>query len=132
MLKSTSLNQDIGLLLLRLVLGGFMMFGHGLGKLTNFTELADKFPDPLGLGSLPSLGLAVFAEFFCALLVVLGYRMRLALIPLIITMAVAGFLVHFDDPFGKKELAFLYLGGYIALFFLGTGRYAFKERARKN
>ena len=81
-------------------------------------------PSVFGLGSSISLGLAVFAEFFCALALILGLGSRLVLIPLIVTMAVAAFVIHGADPFGKKELALVYLCAYIGLFLMGSGRYS--------
>ncbi len=109
-------------LTLRLILGGSMLLAHGLPKLQNFSSIAEQFPDPIGLGSTFALGLTVFAEFFCSGLLILGLATRLASIPLAITMAVAAFLIHAADPFQKKELALLYLSGYLALVFLGSGK----------
>jgi putative oxidoreductase len=112
----------VGLLLLRLGVGGFMLFAHGWGKLTSFSEKADKFPDPLGIGSPAlSMALAISAEFFCAALLIVGLATRLATIPLMITMLVAALIVHADDPWGKKEFALLYFIPFAALFFTGPG-----------
>ncbi len=115
--------QSIGILILRLVFGGAMLT-HGLPKLLAFNEKAQVFPDPLGVGSVVSLLLAVFAEFFCSLLLILGLGTRFAALTLAVTMAVAAFMVHGEDPFAKKELAFLYLGAYSALIVMGGGRVA--------
>ena len=112
----------IGKLVLRLAFGGSMLFAHGIPKLQAWSEKASSFPDPIGVGSEASFALTIFAEAFCAALVVLGGLTRFALIPLIIAMATAFFVVHGADPFNVKELAFLYLGAYIAMFFIGAGR----------
>ena len=112
---------DIGLLLLRVCLGSFMLT-HGWQKLSSFAETAQKFPDPLGLGSQTSLALAVFAEFFCSIALILGLATRLALIPLMTTMVVAGFIVTRPGGFGKMEMALLYLAGSVALMLAGPGR----------
>jgi putative oxidoreductase len=45
----------------------------------------------------------------------------LAAIPVIITMAVALFLVHGGDPFPRQEKALLYGLGYLALLIGGGG-----------
>ncbi|TVR76149.1 MAG: DoxX family protein [Saprospirales bacterium] len=123
LLSSTpsALQRSIALLIGRLAFGG-MMLAHGWPKLAGFAERSSVFPDPLGVGSATSLAMAVFAEFFCAILVMLGLGTRLVLIPLIITMFVAGFIHHANDPFSMMEKSLLFLSGYIVLFILGPGK----------
>lgn len=104
-----------------------MLLAHGLPKLSRYAELSSTFPDPIGLGSHFSLLLALFAEVACAGLLALGLFTRLAALNLIVTMAVAFFIVHGADPFQKKELAFVYFGMFAALFFTGPGAYAFQN-----
>ena len=118
---SSFLTTHMSLLLIRIYSGLFMFLFHGLPKLQNFSYLSHRFADPLGIGSTASLGLVVFAEVFCALLIVFGVAVRTAVIPLIITMLVAVFIIHGDDPMSKKELAISYLFCYLALFFGGGG-----------
>ena len=123
-LSVLSPRADLGLLLLRLGGGGFMLT-HGLPKLIKlFTVGAGRFPDPFGIGATASLSLAVFSEVFCAVLLMLGFRTRWASLPLVVTMGVAAFLVHGADPFKKKELALVYLCIYLALALLGGGRFS--------
>jgi putative oxidoreductase len=116
--------SDFGLLLLRLSLGLMMLFGHGLGKAEKFTMLSTQFPDPLGIGHLNSLVLAIFAEVACSALLIVGLGTRFAAANLVITMLVAAVLVHGADPFAKKEMALLYLFPYIALLLSGAGRFS--------
>lgn len=116
--------HDIGLLILRVFTGGFMLFLHGWGKLAKFSMLSTKFPDPIGLGSGVSLSLAVFAEVVCAALIIVGFKTRWVAIPLIITMLVAAFIIHAADPFAKKEFALLYLIPFLTLAFTGAGKYS--------
>jgi putative oxidoreductase len=120
----TNRSVSIGLLIMRLFLGLTMAFGHGWGKLTNFSEVATQFPDPFGIGLGLTLGLVVFAEFFCSLALALGVATRAAVIPLIIAMGTAAFVIHADDPFATKEKALLYLVSYVAILIAGPGRYA--------
>lgn len=103
------------------------MMSHGWAKLMNYSHLATQFADPFGFGVEPSLILAIFAELVCAALVVLGLFTRLALIPLMITMATAFFIIHGADPFQKKELALMFLGIFVTLFISGPGRYSVQE-----
>ncbi|MCB2154158.1 DoxX family protein [bacterium] len=126
--------NDVGLLLLRVFFAGMMFGGHGLGKLLNFNDKMDSFSDPLGIGSAASLALAVGAEFFCSILVFFGIATRFAAIPLMITMFVAGFLVHLanGDPFfSKVEFPMLYLMGFAALALMGPGRLSVDHLIKK-
>lgn len=113
---------DVGTLILRVAFGATILIAHGQYKLRDYGEMVDTFPDPLGIGSQFSLILTIFAECICSSLLVIGLLTRLAVIPLIITMAVALFLVHADDPWSKKELAASYFYGFSAILLTGPGR----------
>ena len=126
-LLSTSINLpslNIVLLLARITVGALML-SHGIPKLMKFFATGDiTFSDPLGVGTIPSLILAIFAEVFCSILVIIGLGTRIAVIPTMITMLVVIFLVHMHDPFGKKELPMLYLTIYTFLLICGSGKYS--------
>jgi putative oxidoreductase len=115
---------SLGLLVLRISMGLMMAFGHGWGKLAAYGERAAGFPDPLGIGGPLSMALTVFAEFFCSLALVAGLFTRGVVIPLIITMLMAALVIHGDDPWGKKELALMYLFPYLTILIAGPGRYS--------
>ena len=117
----TDFIPSLGLLLFRIVFGGFMLVGHGWGKLMSFGETAAQFPDPLGIGNELSMGAAVFAEVVCSALVMLGLATRFFVLPLVFTMIVAAFVVHGGDPFATKELALVYLSAFALLYFTGPG-----------
>jgi putative oxidoreductase len=117
--------SDAGILVLRVVAGSFMAFGHGLGKFQKFFSGEEiKFLDFLGIGMTASMFLAMSAEFFMALLIIFGISTRLAAIPLIITMFVAAFVAHAADPFQTKEMSLLYLTIFGTLFITGGGKYS--------
>lgn len=120
-----------GLLVLRLALGGMMLAAHGWPKLATFSDRFDSFPNPIGIGSGPSLILAVFAEVFCSLAVMLGLFTRAAAVPLLITMLVAAFIVHADDPFQRQEFALLYAVPFFMLVFTGAGAYSLDAKLRR-
>ncbi len=116
---------DIAALLLRAVFGGLMVINHGYGKVVKLLSGEPiQFPNVMGMGPVGSLALASFAEFICAILLFVGLRTRLATLPLIITMAVAAFYIHWPDPLKKKELALLYLTAYVAIYLIGPGWYS--------
>ncbi len=123
--------NDLALLILRLSLGAFMIYGHGYPKLLRlFGGEEIKFMDFLGLGPVVSLALATFAEVVCSLLIMSGLYTRIASGFLIITMAVAAFIRHAPDPFSTKEKALLYLVGFIAIAIAGAGWYSLDAKFR--
>lgn len=111
---------NIALLILR-VGAGVLMAAHGYDKLVNFQAYSEKFMNFMGLGATTSLALAVFAEFFCAIFVILGLFTRLACIPLIITMLVAANAEKLDF-FGKSEHPILFLLIFLTILFVGPGK----------
>lgn len=114
---------SVGLLLLRVGIGCLMLV-HGIAKIQAFSQMAETFPDPIGVGSKMSLIMAIGAEVGCSLLLIVGAATRLAAIPLAITMLVAWFLVHGEDPWKMKELAATFLLVYVSLLLTGPGRFS--------
>lgn len=123
--RNKSLFTDLGLLLLRVSLGLLMAYSHGYAKVVMlFSNEPIQFPDPIGVGVVASLALACFSEFICSFLLVIGFYTRLVLVPLVITMLIAYFVIHGADPLQKKELALMYLIGYLVLSLSGPGRFS--------
>ncbi len=127
-------NADLGLLVLRLGLGLPMLALHGWGKLMSligyFGGGEIKMPDVIGIGSLPTLILAVFAEVVCSALVVLGLWTRFAVLFLIALVGVAFFIAHkavLSGP-GNGELALIFLVGFLALLLTGAGKYSLDRK----
>ncbi len=139
--RRQDLTVSIGLLILRLGIGGYLLT-HGWGKLQMMLAGDfDKFGDPIGLGPGPSLVLVVMAEFFSGLLVMLGLATRFGAALVVISMAVAAFVAHGSDPWtmeqgyklfmagtskswASKEPALLYLIPFLALMFTGAGKFS--------
>ncbi|AFL81809.1 putative membrane protein [Aequorivita sublithincola DSM 14238] len=116
-------SHNLGLLLLRIGFGG-MMLTHGIPKLLKLLSGDLSFGDPIGIGATASLILVNMGEVLFPILVIVGFKTRLTSIPVIITMAVAAFIVHAADPLGTKEKAILFLVGFLAIAFLGPGKYS--------
>ncbi len=133
------LMHSIGLLILRLGVGGYM-FIHGWGKVQMLIAgQFEMFGDPIGIGSVASLVLVTLAEFVCAGLVMVGLGTRLAAAPVAFAMTVAVFVAHHSDPWTmdgayrlfmagesefplSKEPAMMFLIVFLALVFTGAGR----------
>ncbi len=127
---------DLTALVLRIGFGFYMLLGHGMAKFSKLMAGGEiKFPALLGLSPKICLTLAVIAEVIACIMIIIGYKTRIAAILMIITMAVAAFIVHGGDPFfmqgaenGSKEPAMLYLIGFLGIYLLGSGRYSLDDK----
>ncbi len=112
------------MLILRVLFGLAMAFGHGLSKMPPSEKLIQGvmtmgFPAPVFFA-----WSAALAEFAGGILIALGLLTRPAAASLAITMFVAFFIAHGGDPFAKKELALLYLGASIVIMMMGAGKFS--------
>ena len=114
---------DFGLFLMRV---GFSvgLMTHGYGKFLKVIHGNFEFGDPIGIGSTLSLILATIGEFIAPILIILGWKTRLATIFPTLTMLVAFAIAHDGDPFSRKEKAFVYLIAFLTLYFTGPGKYS--------
>lgn len=112
---------NASMLLLRVAFG-ILMMSHGYDKLVHFNERKSDFYNLFGIGSTSSLVLSIFAEFFCALFLIIGLFTRVVAVPLVINMSIALFSVHNMDFFNTGEKATLFLAGFLTILFCGPGR----------
>jgi putative oxidoreductase len=115
---SVVINTGIALFILRVVAAGLLWYGHGYVKLSHIATGNFHFMDPIGIGAVPSLLLAAFAEGICTIFVFIGYYTRPAAFILMINLTIA-YLTMFD------EAALLYLLLFTVIFLLGPGKLSF-------
>ena len=84
----------IGLFLLRFTFSAMMLDLTAYLNSVNLLQGTLMDADPIGIGVLATTILVVIAEAICPMLIIIGYKTRLASIPVIITMGVAAFIVH--------------------------------------
>lgn len=121
------LKSDIGLAVLRILSSAFLL-SHGIPKLQKLIGGDFQFADPIGIGSTPSLFITIIGEVICPILVIVGYKTRWAALPIVVVMVVAAFIVHASDPFGRKEMALIYLVIFVVIMLLGPGRYSIDKK----
>ena len=130
----SSLNPDAGKLILRLCVGGLMLF-HGVAKIMHPASL-EFISGMLTANGLPVfLAYAVYVgEVVAPLMVIVGYQARLGGLLIATNMLFALFLAHTGDFFSLSEhggsaieLQLFYLLSATAVVFLGSGRLAFKQ-----
>jgi putative oxidoreductase len=118
---------DLALAILRISISGMMLM-HGIPKIERLFASPIEFGDPIGVGPTLSLILALIGEVVAPILIIIGFKTKLAAIPAIITMFVAAFVVHLNDDLGTKEKALLYLVGFVVVLLAGPGKYAMDNK----
>lgn len=121
--------DDIGKLLLRLSIGGLLLF-HGVAKLSNGIGWLTQMLGGMGLPGV--LGYGVFVgEIIAPVLLIVGKFTRPAGLVVAINMLVAVLLARRDAILALNrgggwdiELELLFLLGGLVIWFLGSGRYA--------
>lgn len=125
---ATGKSEDLGKLLLRISVGLVLIF-HGYFKIVNGIEWIKPMLGGVGLPGFLAYGVYL-GEFVAPLMVILGFRTRIAAPVMVINMVMAIILAHRNQIFSIKEagggwaieLDALILLGALALFFLGGGR----------
>ena len=122
--------HDIGLLLLRIALGGILLF-HGISKLGNGVEWMKQPLGQLGLPGVLAYG-SYIAEVISPILIILGFLTRPAALVVAFDMLMAVILVLRSQVFALKPMgggwaieleAIIFFMG-VAFFFLGSGKYS--------
>lgn len=123
------LNSDLGKLLLRVSIGGLMVF-HGISKLYHGHDFIKGMLTSKNLPEYLWLGVPL-GEVFAPICILLGVFTRISSLLVAFTMLMTFYLVHGMDGFSlsqtgglKVELNLFYLLTSLALFFLGPGKYS--------
>lgn len=125
-------NADLGKLILRLTLGGLLLF-HGISKLLNGVGHIEAILAGHGIPAFFAYGVFI-GELLAPLMIILGYHTRIGALLIVFNMLVAIALVHAHElmKLGGNggwalELQGFFLFTAIALIFLGPGRYKLKN-----
>ncbi len=123
---------DLGLLWLRLLMGSGIAY-HGFGKV--FGGYMDQFAQGVAQLGFPLpmafAWAAALSEFLGGLCIAVGFQTRAAAGLVFLTMTVAAFLQHAQDPLKVKELALAYWTMAGALVCLGGGAHSLDARLRR-
>lgn len=122
-------NKDKGLLIQRATIGILILF-HGAANLTSNYSFIKSLLNGIGIPEFIAYSVFV-GEIIAPILIVIGFRARLASLVLATNMLVAILMAHTTDIFTLNkfggwgiELQGLYLFGATAIFFFGAGKYA--------
>ena len=126
-------NDDLGKLILRLMIGGLMIF-HGIAKVQHGVGFIEETLVGVGLPSIAAYGLYV-AEVLAPILIILGIQVRLSALTIIFAMIVAVYLVHAKEVLTLTkhgawgiEVQVFFLMGALSILFMGAGKYVVHTR----
>lgn len=132
-MKYLEKNIDLGLLILRISIGGLMLL-HGIAKLQHGAGFIEQVVADAGLPSFIAYGVYL-GEVIAPLFILLGYGTRAASIIFAGNCLVAALLVHSQDIFTLNEqggwtveLLGLFFFGAVSLIFTGGGKYAISSK----
>lgn len=125
-------NTALGLLILRLFIGSRLIYGV-IDNIISWEHMVEfskflathGFPMPL-----TSAVVSVYVQFIGAVLVLVGYKTRVAALVLVVNFIVALFAVHIpiNDTIEGMTPAMAMLFGCLTLFFTGPGKMAFDKK----
>lgn len=122
-------NLNIGLLIFRLNMGVWMLF-HGVHKVFNGVDHIKGMLAGMGLPTFLAYGVHL-GETIAPILLIIGFRTKLAALAFTIVMLVAFALAHVQTffAFGNSgawahETIALFIMGALGLVFTGGGKYA--------
>ena len=125
-------NADLGKLIIRLTLGGLLLF-HGVAKLLNGIGFVESQLASHGLPTILAYGVYI-GEIIAPLMVILGYQTRMGALIIVFNMIVAIALVHGHQLLTLSgsggwslELQGFFLFTAMAVIFLGPGKYKLKN-----
>lgn len=126
-------NDDVAKLVLRLMVAVLMLF-HGVAKLQHGISPVIGMTEAAGLPGFFAYG-AFIGEIVAPLMLLAGFRVRLASVLIIFTMLMALFIAHSGQifsvtPYGAwalETLAF-YIFSCVAIFMLGAGKYSVDKK----
>ena len=130
LLKPVPLSPNLGLLVLRVLVFAMLFAKHGTIKIFNFGQMAHGFPDPLHIGSVTTLAIAIFSDCICSLLIVLGLATRWAALFSLCNLFVAEVFVHhfavmsWNDMGMGAEIILIFMAACITLICLGPGKFS--------
>lgn len=122
-------NKETGLLIHRSSIALLILF-HGIADMSSNYSFIKTLLRGIGLPEFIAYSVFI-GEIVAPILIIIGYRTRLASLALAFNMLIAILMAHTSDLFSLNqfggwslELQGLYLFGAVSLIFLGAGKYA--------
>lgn len=118
---------------IRLVVGFHLIYGtqdnvFSWPRMLEFKEFLEAFGFPLPLYAAIA---SVYAQFFCGILFILGWKVRWAGLIMIINFLIAILVTHLNDPYPNVYPAISMLAGALFLTLNGAGKISLEHWKQK-
>lgn len=121
--------SDVAKLVLRFTVGFLLLF-HGIAKINYGVSFVEELLASKGLPTIIAYG-AYIGEIVAPIMLIIGFKVRIASIIIFFTLIMAIFLGHLNDFFTLSEVGawamevqIFYLMGCLAIFLQGAGKYS--------
>ena len=128
--------EDFSKFVLRFTVGFLMLF-HGIAKLSSGVGFIEGLFTSSGLPGFLAYGVYL-GEIVAPIMLIVGFKVRIAALLVAATMIVAILTVHLGDIFAVTEhgawgieLQMFYILTCVAIFLQGAGKYSFDERHKQ-
>lgn len=115
---------NFAILFFRVAVATELIVVHGLKKLGIGVPVAEVIPNPLGFPEALNSFVAIAANVYLPIFILLGFCTRLAALPALAVTATGYFIMHGHDPLPERDIPFMYTISLLAIVMLGAGRYS--------
>jgi putative oxidoreductase len=118
--------KDVGLLLMRVFIGGRLLYGvldnvFSWSRMQEFRDFLQLFHFPMPL---VSAVVSVYAQATAGVLILIGWKIRWAALLMIVNFLVALLVVHRGQTVEQMTPALAMMAGSLLFLFTGAGRYS--------
>lgn len=122
--------KDMGVLFLRLFVGVRLIYGvvdniFSWKQMMEFAAFLENFHFPFPV---TSAVVSVYVQFIAGIMIILGFKIRLAALLMIGNFLIALLMVHLNDTFEGMTPALAILFASILFLFQGAGKYALDSK----
>lgn len=119
-------HKDVGVFLLRLFIGGRLLYGvvdniFDWNRMSEFRDFLQLFHFPIPL---VSAFISVYAQAIAGILIVIGWKIRWAAFVMIVNFIVALLMVHWGQTVEQMTPALAMLFGNVLFLFTGSGKHS--------
>lgn len=119
-------HKDVGVLLLRIFIGGRLLYGvvnniFDWKRMLEFRDFLQLFHFPIPL---LSAIISVYAQAIAGILIVIGWKIRWAALVMIVNFIVALLMVHWGQTVEQMTPALAILFSNLLFLFTGSGKYS--------